>query len=160
MRKYFIGISAFIVITIVLVATLSSINDRKVEAIPIIWTTQKIEATALVYAQQMGFQGTPLSTVSKKMSVADFRLLLDPFSKGDLGTDEVWLVLFKGKAIISHPSQKSITSQTTADTVWVNLTPDGRIIGWGTLAPGTELNLSAPLPTQPTSWPTPVDTKS
>jgi hypothetical protein len=161
MRKYLAGISVFIAIVVLIATFIISITEPKAEATPIIWTSQKIEDTALIYAQHIAFKGTPTSIVSKKMSVADFRLLLDPFSKGDLGTDEVWLVLLKGKVVINHPSQNSITSQTMADTMWVNLTPDGRVIGWGTLAPGTKLDLNGPLPTQLTSWPTlsPVNSK-
>jgi hypothetical protein len=153
MRKFFIGLGVGFGLIAAYVTTLGLINQPQSEGV---LTVQQIETIALNYAQQMALQGTPTSTASKKMSVAEFRQRLDPCSKGDLGTDEVWLVVFKGIIIVRHPSQQTTTSETTADTMWINLTSDGRIIGWGTLAPGAVLDLNRPVPTQLTSQITPT----
>lgn len=154
MRKKLFGISFILVVTIVALSVVL-FAGQPAGAAPLSQTD--ITTTAVAFAQRVGLQGQPTSVIAKQMTTAEFNARLDPFSNEDHQDTQVWLVVMKGNVVHVNPrGPQGEISQTGYNNIWVLLTIDGQVTGWGSQSAGNELNLS--VPANPlTKWPAPVN---
>jgi len=125
---------------------------------------QRMQAVALEEAVRRGLQGEPTAVTTKRITLREFNLRLDPLSReaawggehtADALGEMVWLTAIRGKVVSedSAPLQDGGSSYTVSDNMWVSLNADGQPNGWGILPPGQAADLEAPLPAPITTWP-------
>ncbi len=152
MRRTYLGIGVLAILVLALLAW--GLAQQRAAASSL--SQSEIAAKAIAYANSVGLQGTPTSVVSKQMTLDEYSARLDPF--GNYAGREntlVWLVVMKGNvAARNAPDSKGNVTFTGYDNIWVLLSTQGEIMGWGAQAPGYELDLNAP-PQRITKYPAP-----
>ncbi len=155
MRRKIFAFSLLSIFTVVGIFAMIILFNKGATATTIPLSQSEIESKALVHAHKFGLQDAPTSILSKQMSISEYNARLDPFSKDNIKVDsQVWLVILKGKVIVTGaPNASGTTSGINYDNMWILLNTDGEVKGWGTRPDSKPLDLSVP-PQPISAWPT------